>query len=138
MHENLELARRGDGESRARIDRVYALFPDLQRARTRSAGALSGGQQQMLAIGRALMVNPRLLLCDELGLGRAPIVIRDIYAAMPGIRAEGTTVLIVEQDINRALAASNRVYCMQKGKVTLEGRPKDLTRDQIKLAYFGI
>lgn len=92
----------------------------------------------MLAIGRALMSNPRLLLCDELSLGLAPIVIRDIYAAMPGIRAEGTTVLIVEQDINRALAASDRVYCMQKGKITLEGPPSGLTRDQIKLAYFGI
>jgi branched-chain amino acid transport system ATP-binding protein len=84
------------------------------------------------------MTNPRLLLCDELSLGLAPIVIRDIYAAMPNIRAEGTTVLIVEQDINRALEASDRVYCMQKGKITLAGRPYDLTRDQIKLAYFGI
>jgi branched-chain amino acid transport system ATP-binding protein len=92
----------------------------------------------MLAIGRALMTNPRLLLCDELSLGLAPIVIRDIYAAMPGIRAEGTTVLIVEQDVNRALEASDRVYCMQKGMITLEGRPGSLSRDQIKLAYFGI
>jgi branched-chain amino acid transport system ATP-binding protein len=120
------------------LQRVYRLFPSLAERRRAQSQTLSGGQQQMLAIGRALMANPRLLLCDELSLGLAPIVIRDIYAAMPGIRAEGTTVLIVEQDINRALAASNRVYCMQKGKVTLEGRPKDLTRDQIKLAYFGI
>ncbi len=120
------------------LQRVYRLFPSLAQRRRAPSQTLSGGQQQMLAIGRALMANPRLLLCDELSLGLAPIVIRDIYAAMPGIRAEGTTVLIVEQDINRAFAASNRVYCMQKGKVTLEGRPKDLTRDQIKLAYFGI
>jgi branched-chain amino acid transport system ATP-binding protein len=120
------------------LRRVYRLFPILAERRLAQSQTLSGGQQQMLAIGRALMTNPRLLLCDELSLGLAPIVIRDIYAAMPDIRAEGTTVLIVEQDINRALEASDRVYCMQKGKITLAGRPRDLTRDQIKLAYFGI
>jgi branched-chain amino acid transport system ATP-binding protein len=92
----------------------------------------------MLAIGRALMANPKLLLCDELSLGLAPIVIRDIYAAMPGIRAEGTTLLIVEQDIQRALRVADRVYCMQKGRVTLQGRPRELGRDEIKLAYFGV
>jgi branched-chain amino acid transport system ATP-binding protein len=120
------------------LQRVYALFPNLAERRFAMSPTLSGGQQQMLAIGRALMANPRLLLCDELSLGLAPIVIRDIYAAMPGIRAEGTTILIVEQDIHRALQASDRVYCMQKGRVTLEGRPHELTREQIKLAYFGV
>jgi branched-chain amino acid transport system ATP-binding protein len=120
------------------LERVFSLFPILAERRSAMSTTLSGGQQQMLAIGRALMTNPRLLLCDELSLGLAPIVIRDIYAAMPGIRTEGTTVLIVEQDIQRALRAADRVYCMQKGKVTLEGRPADLTRDQIKLAYFGL
>jgi branched-chain amino acid transport system ATP-binding protein len=121
-----------------KLDRVYALFPNLAERRFAAAPTLSGGQQQMLAIGRALMANPKLLLCDELGLGLAPIVIRDIYAAMPGIRAEGTTILIVEQDIQRALRAADRVYCMQKGRVTLEGRPGELSRDGIKSAYFGI
>jgi branched-chain amino acid transport system ATP-binding protein len=120
------------------LDRVYALFPNLAERRFAAAPTLSGGQQQMLAIGRALMANPKLLLCDELSLGLAPIVIRDIYAAMPGIRAEGTTILIVEQDIQRALRAADRVYCMQKGRVTLEGRPGELSRDGIKSAYFGI
>lgn len=120
------------------LKRVFELFPVLAERRSAPSPALSGGQQQMLAIGRALMANPRLLLCDELSLGLAPIIIRDIYAAMPGIHAEGTTILIVEQDINRALEASDRVYCMQKGRITLEGRPADLTREQIKLAYFGI
>jgi len=119
------------------IERVYALFPNLAERRLAMPPTLSGGQQQMLAIGRALMTNPRLLLCDELSLGLAPIIIRDIYAAMPGIRREGTTILIVEQDIQRALRAADRVYCMQKGAVTLEGRPSELTREQIKLAYFG-
>jgi branched-chain amino acid transport system ATP-binding protein len=120
------------------LARVYGLFPKLAERRLAQSHKLSGGEQQMLAIGRALMANPRLLLCDELSLGLAPIVIRDIYAALPGIRAEGTTVLIVEQDINRALESSDRVYCMQRGKITLEGRPSGLTRDQIKIAYFGI
>jgi branched-chain amino acid transport system ATP-binding protein len=120
------------------LERVYGLFPNLAERRFASSPTLSGGQQQMLAIGRALMANPRLLLCDEISLGLAPVVIRDIYAAMPGIRSEGTTILIVEQDIRRALQASDRVYCMQKGSVTLEGRPHALTREQIKLAYFGV
>ena len=120
------------------LDRVYALFPNLAERRFAAAPTLSGGQQQMLAIGRALMANPKLLLCDELSLGLAPILIRDIYGAMPGIRAEGTTILIVEQDIQRALRAADRVYCMQKGRVTLQGRPGQLSRDEIKSAYFGI
>ena len=120
------------------LERIYALFPNLAERRFAAAPTLSGGQQQMLAIGRALMANPKLLLCDELSLGLAPIVIRDIYAAMPGIRAEGTTILIVEQDIQRALRAADRVYCMQKGRVTLQGRPGELSRDEIKSAYFGI
>ena len=120
------------------LKRVYTLFPNLAERRYAMSPTLSGGQQQMLAIGRALMANPKLLLCDELSLGLAPIVIRDIYAAMPGIREEGTTILIVEQDIQRALRAADRVYCMQKGRVTLQGRPGALGRDQIKLAYFGV
>jgi branched-chain amino acid transport system ATP-binding protein len=120
------------------LARVYQLFPVLREKRRTASTALSGGEQQMVAIGRALMTNPRLLLCDEISLGLAPIVIRDIYAALPGIRSEGTTVLVVEQDINRALAVADRVYCFQEGKVTLEGKPRDLTRAQIKLAYFGI
>jgi branched-chain amino acid transport system ATP-binding protein len=120
------------------LDRIYALFPNLAERRSAASPTLSGGQQQMLAIGRALMANPKLLLCDELSLGLAPIVIRDIYTAMPGIRAEGTTILIVEQDIQRALRAADRVYCMQKGRVTLTGRPAELSRDDIKSAYFGM
>jgi branched-chain amino acid transport system ATP-binding protein len=120
------------------LERVYGLFPNLTERRFAMSPTLSGGEQQMLAIGRALMANPQLLLCDELSLGLAPIVIRDIYATMPGIRAEGTTLLIVEQDIQRALRAADRIYCMQKGRVTLQGRPAELARDEIKLAYFGV
>jgi branched-chain amino acid transport system ATP-binding protein len=120
------------------LERVYALFPVLAERRRAGATALSGGQQQMAAIGRALMANPRLLLCDELSLGLAPIVIRDIYAALPGIRTDGTTLVIVEQDIRRALTIADRVYCFQEGRVTLEGKPADLTRERIRLAYFGV
>ena len=120
------------------LPRVYRLFPVLAERRHQGATTLSGGQQQMVAIGRALLANPRLLLCDEISLGLAPVVIRDIYAALPGIRAEGVSVLIVEQDINRALGEADWVYCLQEGRVTLAGAPFALTRAQIKHAYFGV
>jgi branched-chain amino acid transport system ATP-binding protein len=91
----------------------------------------------MAAIGRALMSNPRVLLCDEISLGLAPIVIRDIYDALPRIKAEGTSVILVEQDIVQAMKVSDRVYCFQEGRLSLTGRPSDLSREQIHLAYFG-
>jgi branched-chain amino acid transport system ATP-binding protein len=138
VEENLLMGQQCGRKGRWNLDRVYGLFPMLRERRRAPATALSGGQQQMAAIGRALMTNPELLLCDEISLGLAPIVIRDVYAALPGIRAEGTTLVIVEQDINRAMAIADRVYCLQEGRVTLEGRPADLTREQIKLAYFGV
>jgi branched-chain amino acid transport system ATP-binding protein len=119
------------------LDAVYDLFPVLRERRSSPGTALSGGQQQMVAIGRALMSNPRLLLCDELSLGLAPIVIRDIYAALPQIKASGASLIIVEQDIVRALDAADRVYCFQEGRVTLSGRPAELTREAIHTAYFG-
>ena len=106
--------------------------------RRAGATALSGGQQQMVAIGRALMTNPELLLCDEISLGLAPIVIRDVYAALPGVRAEGTTLVVVEQDINRALGIADRVYCLQEGRVTLEGRPADNTASRISSPISGL
>jgi branched-chain amino acid transport system ATP-binding protein len=120
------------------LARLYALFPVLEERRCSPGTALSGGQQQMVAIGRALMSNPRLLLCDELSLGLAPIIIRDIYAALPGIKAEGTSVLVVEQDVGQAMRVADRLYCFQEGRVSLAGRPAELTREQISLAYFGI
>jgi branched-chain amino acid transport system ATP-binding protein len=120
------------------VKRVYEMFPALESHAKRPATALSGGQQQMVAIGRALMSNPRLLLCDELSLGLAPIIIRDIYAALPAIKAEGTSVMVVEQDTSQALKVSDRVYCFQEGRVSLTGRPADLTREQIAQAYFGV
>ncbi|MGO8918283.1 MAG: ABC transporter ATP-binding protein [Stellaceae bacterium] len=138
VEENLRLGGHCGRRGPWNLERVYGLFPPLAGRRHSPSTALSGGQQQMVAIGRALMANPRLLLCDEISLGLAPIVIRDIYQALPGIRAEGTTVLIVEQDTNRALAVADRVYCLQEGKVTLEGAPAALSRERIRRAYFGV
>lgn len=116
---------------------VYALFPILKERRNQASTTLSGGQQQMAAIGRALMSNPRVLLCDEISLGLAPIVIRDIYAALPRIKAEGTSVILVEQDIMQAMKVADRVYCFQEGRLSLEGKLDELSREQIHAAYFG-
>jgi branched-chain amino acid transport system ATP-binding protein len=120
------------------LDRVYRLFPDLAQRRALPSTALSGGQQQMAAIGRALMSNPRLLLCDEISLGLAPIVVREIYARLPEIVAEGISVVIVEQDVELALRASARAYCLQEGRVALEGKASELTREAVSAAYFGV
>jgi branched-chain amino acid transport system ATP-binding protein len=120
------------------LQRLYQLFPILQRKRAQPGTALSGGQQQMVAIGRALMSNPALLLCDELSLGLAPIVIKEIYDAMPAICAEGMTVVIVEQDVSTAMRVAQRIYCFQEGRVSLQGASDALTREQISAAYFGL
>jgi branched-chain amino acid transport system ATP-binding protein len=119
------------------LDRLYGLFPSLARRREASSQTLSGGEQQMAAIGRALMANPRVLLCDEISLGLAPIVVRDIYAALPRIKANGASVILVEQDIVQALAVADRVYCFQEGRVALTGRPSELRAETIHAAYFG-
>jgi branched-chain amino acid transport system ATP-binding protein len=119
------------------LDTIYQLFPMLHERRSAPATALSGGQQQMVTIGRALMSNPRLLLCDEISLGLAPIVVRDIYAALPRIKQGGVSLVVVEQDIAQAMAVADRVYCFQEGRVTLSGPPSALSRDQIHEAYFG-
>jgi branched-chain amino acid transport system ATP-binding protein len=120
------------------LKRIYELFPILAERRNLAATSLSGGQQQMCAIGRALMADPKILLCDEISLGLAPIVIRDIYAVLPIIKAEGASIVVVEQDIVQALAVADRVYCFQEGRMTLSGRPAELTRDAIHAAYFGL
>ena len=117
---------------------VYRLFPVLRERRHAPSTSLSGGQQQMVAIGRSLMSNPRVLLCDELSLGLAPIVIRDIYAALADIKQHGTAVVLVEQDLVHATAVADRAYCFQEGRVSLAGRPQDLSRDAIHAAYFGL
>jgi branched-chain amino acid transport system ATP-binding protein len=120
------------------LARVYGLFPVLGEKRTHASTSLSGGQQQMVAIGRALMSNPRVLLCDELSLGLAPVVIREIYAAIPALCTDGMTLVIVEQDVAMARQVSRRIYCFQEGRVALQGNSAALTREQISQAYFGI
>ncbi len=120
------------------LDRVYDLFPVLAERRHLPALALSGGQQQMCSIARALMSNPRLLLCDEISLGLAPIIVRDIYARLPAIVAEGLSLIVVEQDIAQALKAARQVYCLQEGRIALQGPARELTRESISAAYFGV
>ena len=120
------------------LPRVYDLFPVLAQRRHAPSTSLSGGQQQMVAIGRALMSNPKLLLCDEISLGLAPIVVREIYGRLPSILREGLSLVIVEQDIVQALAAANHVYCLQEGRVVLSGTAGSLTREAISAAYFGV
>ncbi len=120
------------------LERVYELFPILAERRRQPSMSLSGGQQQMVAIGRALMSNPSLLLCDELSLGLAPIVVKEIYAYIRRIVAEGVSVAIVEQDIQQALKIADHVYCLLEGRVALSGPASSLTREAIAAAYFGV
>jgi len=119
------------------LARIYGRFPVLAERRQVPSTSLSGGQQQMVAIGRALMSNPKLLLCDEISLGLAPIVVREVYARLPSIVAEGSSLIIVEQDIVQALKAASHVYCLQEGRVALTGSAGTLTREAISAAYFG-
>jgi branched-chain amino acid transport system ATP-binding protein len=137
VEENLLIGGQSRRPGRWTLARVYELFPVLAERRNLPAPTLSGGQQQMAAIGRALMGNPRLLLCDEISLGLAPIVVRDIYARLPQITAEGLSLVIVEQDIVQALRAASHVYCLQEGRVALQGPAQALTREKISSAYFG-
>jgi branched-chain amino acid transport system ATP-binding protein len=120
------------------LERVYQLFPVLAERRDYPATQLSGGQQQMVAIGRALMSNPRILLCDELSLGLAPIVVRDIYAHFRQVVAGDMAAIIVEQDIQQALKIADYVYCMLEGRIVLQGIASSLTRESIASAYFGV
>ena len=114
------------------------LWNEVKDRLDKPGGGLSGGQQQMVAIGRALMSNPEVLLCDEISLGLAPTTIKDIYAALPEIQSNGTAVLVVEQDINQALSVADRFYCFQEGRTSLTGKPGEVSRDAIKSAYFGL
>ena len=138
VEENLKMGALARRSGPWTLERVYGLFPILEEKRHLPGTSLSGGQQQMVAIGRALMSNPEALLCDELSLGLAPIVIREIYHAMPAITAEGMTVVVVEQDVSLAKRVSQRLYCFQEGRVSLQGESGALTREQISLAYFGV
>jgi branched-chain amino acid transport system ATP-binding protein len=137
VEENLLVGGHARRPGRWDLDRVLDVFPLVRPLLRRPADVLSGGERQAVAIGRALMANPRLLLFDEVSLGLAPIVVKQLYAALPAVVAGGTTVLIVEQDIGQALAVADRVVCLLEGRVSLEGRPGDLDRFRITEAYFG-
>ena len=119
------------------LEGVYELFPALKERRLLPGTRLSGGQQQMVAIGRALLTNPRLLLCDEISLGLAPIVVGEIYACFQRIREYGTAILLVEQDVSRALEAAGTVTCLLEGQVSLAGPARGLSHADIAHAYFG-
>jgi branched-chain amino acid transport system ATP-binding protein len=139
VEENLLIgAYGGDRTSPWDLPSVYRTFPVLQERRHSSVTVLSGGQQQMVAIGRALMSNPSVLLCDEISLGLAPIVVEDIYRMLLHIRDNGTGIVVVEQDIARALRSTDRFYCLQEGRVTLAGTPADADQQAIRSAYFGM
>jgi len=138
VEENLALGAYAGRPGSWNFASVCELFPILAERRHAPATKLSGGQQQMVAIGRALMSNPDVLLCDELSLGLAPVVIADVYAAMPKIKKSGTSVIVVEQDIGQVLRVTDRLYCLREGRVVLSGNSSALTRDEIAQAYFGM
>jgi branched-chain amino acid transport system ATP-binding protein len=117
---------------------LWQLFPQLAARRRQQAGSLSGGQQQMAALGRALLANPRLLLCDEISLGLAPVVIDELYALLPRLKERGVGVVVVEQDISRSLAIADRFYCLLEGRVVLAGRPAEISREAVMQRYFGL
>ena len=120
------------------MERAFKMFPRLKERESQKAGTLSGGEQQMLAIGRALMSNPRLLLLDEPSLGLAPLVVHTIFEAIDEIRGKGTTILLVEQNAHAALGHSDRAYVMETGRIVMEGPSKKLAADpRIKEAYLG-
>jgi len=138
VEENLQV-----GASYARpgpwtIERVYETFDWMRERRKQLTAQLSGGEQQTVALGRALVANPRVLLLDELSLGLAPVVVQRIYGMLPQILATGLTVLLVEQDVSQALRVASRIQCLLEGKTTLEGRPADVTANQVEAAYFGL
>ncbi|QOT80144.1 ABC transporter ATP-binding protein [Cupriavidus basilensis] len=137
VEENLQIGAYARRPGPWNLGRVYTMFPRLAERRRQNVTSLSGGEQQMVAIGRALMSNPSMLMCDELSLGLAPKIIREMYGHLATLKEEGTTLLIVEQDIHQALRFSDRYYCMQKGRVTLSGQSASASKDEIGRAYFG-
>ncbi len=138
VEENLQVGATYARKGPWTIERVYELFYWMRDRRHQAAAQLSGGEQQAVAIGRALVANPRVLLLDELSLGLAPVVVQRIYGMLPQILATGLTVLLVEQDVSQALRVASHLQCLLEGRTTLEGKPSDVTAEQVEAAYFGL
>jgi branched-chain amino acid transport system ATP-binding protein len=138
VEENLLVAARNGRRGPWTVARLYGELPALKDLKSRPATALSGGQQQLVAVGRALVANPAYLLCDEVSLGLSPVAVDAVYGLLAAIKREGIAVVLVEQNVRRALSSSARYYCMQKGRVVLEGRSDAADYSQVSAAYFGI
>jgi branched-chain amino acid transport system ATP-binding protein len=138
VEENLQVGATYARPGQWTIERVYEMFEWMPERRGQRTAQLSGGEQQAVAIGRALVANPRVLLLDELSLGLAPVVVQRIYGMLPQILGTGVTVLLVEQDVSQAMRVASRIHCLLEGRTTLEGRPADVTPDQVEGAYFGM
>jgi branched-chain amino acid transport system ATP-binding protein len=138
LEENLQVGATYARKGPWTIERVYELFPWMKDRRGQRTAQMSGGEQQSVAIGRALVANPRVLLLDELSLGLAPVIVQRIYGMLPQILASGVTVLLVEQDVSQALRVATHLQCLLEGHTMLEGRPSDVTAEQVEAAYFGV
>jgi branched-chain amino acid transport system ATP-binding protein len=138
VEENLQVGATYARKGPWTIERVYELFAWMKDRRSQRSSQLSGGEQQSVAIGRALVANPRVLLLDELSLGLAPVIVQRIYAMLPQILATGLTVLLVEQDVSQVLRVASYIQCLLEGRTTLEGKPEDVTPQQVEAAYFGL
>jgi branched-chain amino acid transport system ATP-binding protein len=138
VEENLQVGATYARQGPWTIERVYEMFDWMRERRKQLTAQLSGGEQQTVAIGRALVAPPRVLLLDELSLGLAPVVVQRIYGMLPQILATGLTVLLVEQDVSQALRVASHIHCLLEGTTTLEGRPAGVTADQVEAAYFGL
>ncbi len=137
LEENLKVGASYARKGPWNIERVYELFPWMKERRAQQTAQMSGGEQQSVAIGRALVANPRVLLLDELSLGLAPVIVQRIYAMLPQVLSSGITVLLVEQDVSQALRVATHLQCLLEGRSMLEGTPAEVTRAQVEAAYFG-